>query len=343
MSQARKIESDLSSPQILTERVELVSNRPPLVGIIVVHYQKIEDTLRCLESLRELDYENAFVIVVDSASPNGSGFELRSRFSGMGVEVIISPENLGFAASNNFGIKRAQALGAKYVWLLNADTSTEKNALSELIGKAEAQHDGGAQAGAWGSKILYGNIDGSVNASGKRRIWSAGGFLNLWEQSIKMRGNQELDAGQYDTDDFCDYLPGCSILVSCSVLDSVGYLSEDYFMYFEETDWCSRMRRRGFLMQYVPQSVVYHHFDDSKVQSPFNIYYYNRNSLIFWSRHGGLRRRFTLFASTLFFRLPRVICDYFRAENLQQKSIFRAHLFSALDFICLRFGKRHQF
>ena len=324
---------------VSSDSAEAESSALPLVGIIVVHYQKLEDTLRCLESLKELEYSNAFVIVVDSASPNGSGYVLCDRFNGNGIEVIVTPDNQGFAASNNVGIKRARTLGAEYVWLLNADTSVEKAALNELVMSAERYPN----AGAWGSKILYGETENSADSSPEKRIWSAGGILDFQKQSVQMRGSDELDRGQWDKESSCDYLPGCSMLISCSALNSFGYMPEEYFMYFEETAWCTRMRKLGFDLRYVPQSVVYHHFDDQKTQSPFNIYYYNRNQLIFWFRSGTLQQKLALFFRTLVFRLPRVVADFFRAENQFQRNIFRAHLLSTLDFLGLRRGKRYRF
>lgn len=353
--------SDQNTQAISSNQAEYAVDSLPLVGIVVVHYQKLEDTFKCLASLKGLDYKNSFVILVDSASPNNSGYLLRDKFSKNGVEVIISPENRGFAASNNIGIKRAKSLGAKYFWLLNADTTVEENALTELITRAEQTKN----LCSWGSKILYGDSPASSTASStvsstvssnealsmvssskaieQKRIWSAGGLVDFESQSVHMRGNQELDIGQWDVEDCCDYLPGCSMLVSSEMIDQVGYMREEYFMYFEETDWCARMKNSGFDLRYVPQSVVYHHFDDQKTQSPFNIYYYNRNQGIFWFRNGTGLQKLSLFLRTLFMRLPRVIADFYRAQNPYQKTIFRAHLLSTIDFLGLRHGKRHQF
>ena len=139
----------------------------------------------------------------------------------------------------------------------------------------------------------------------------------------------------------CDYVPGCSLLVHRSVVESVGYIPEDYFMYFEETDWCLRMQNAGLKNVVASGSVVHHHFSDEKMQTPFTVYYYNRNQRIFWSRAtrsrlGAIRARFR----TAFRELPQA----WRAKNAspttEQREIFRAHVQSCVDFLLGRYGKR---
>lgn len=301
----------------------------PAVGIVIVNYNCLSDTVRCLRSLAGLDYPNYFVVLVDNASPDGSGEALKD-YDQQGVRVVCNPENKGFAAGNNVGIHHARLLEAEYVWLLNPDTEVAPNALSELVAVAEQD----PQVAATGSKILYGEDDESTTA----RIWGAGGIVDAKRRQIEMRGNNAVDEGQFDEIDDCGYLPGCSMLVRSSVVSEVGYLPEEYFMYFEETDWCQQMRNSNYLLRYVPKSVVYHHFSDDKMQTAFTVYYYNRNNRLFWSRYSASRLR--IFGATLFRDLPRAMRALVAAQTPEQRRLFFAHAKSCFDFLFGRFGKR---
>lgn len=318
---------------------EQKSNEEALVAVVVVHYQCIEDTLRCVSSLFKLDYENFFTVVVDSASADGSGAKLQSLLSDPSCRVILSPDNSGFAAATNIGIRYAQAAEADFVWLLNPDTEVETGALSALIQRAEEK---GPRA-AFGSKILYGYSVNESAGDSSPKIWGAGGNIDFSAQQVEMYASGEIDSGQCEQLKECGYLPGCSLLVSKHVLDEVGLLPEHYFMYFEETDWCVRMREQGIALWYVPESIVWHYFDDSKMQDPFGVYYYNRNSRIFWSRYCSPKQRVKRWLKTLLRELPQSVRALFHSPDEHHAKIFRAHISSQIDYLLGRQGKRTSF
>ncbi len=301
----------------------------PRIGIVLVNYNCLTDTIRCLDSLSRLDYRNYFVVLVDNASPDGSGEQLKD-FASNTIRIICNPENKGFAAGNNVGIHQARSMGARYIWLLNPDTEVAPDALRALV---EELHTNPVVA-ATGSKILYG--EGTPEKAG--RIWGAGGTVDPQQQQIEMRGNDALDEGQFDVVEDCGYLPGCSILVRTSVIKEIGLLPEEYFMYFEETDWCQRMRKASYRLHYVPSSVVYHHFSDPKMQTAFTVYYYNRNNRLFWWRYSNSKLR--VIRKTLLKELPSALRALFAAESAEHRQLFIAHTKSCLDFLLGRFGKR---
>ena len=277
------------------------------------------------------EYRQFFTVIVDNCSPDGSGPRLAAQFSSTRVHVVCNPENGGFAAGNNVGIKHALAHGAEYVWLLNGDTTVDSQALSALVSAAES-----SKFGAVGSKILYAEGDVPTN-----RIWSAGGKVDRRTHTVSMLRSGESDNAENESVTVCDYVPGCSMLVHRSTVEQVGYIPEDYFMYFEETDWCMRMQAGGFANAIAPASVVYHHFSDHKMQTPFTVYYYNRNQRIFWSRIersfvAAIRRRIY----TLVRELPQAFKAMRAAPTPAQRELFRAHVRSCTDFIFGRYGKR---
>ena len=100
------------------------------VSVIILHYNAVSDTLRCLESLRAIDYSDYEIILIDNASGDDA-LEMVRKYPG--IILIKNEENLGYAGGNNTGIEYALKNGASYVWLLNNDTIVEPNTLRELI------------------------------------------------------------------------------------------------------------------------------------------------------------------------------------------------------------------
>lgn len=299
------------------------------VGTVIVNYNSQKFVEECLTSLRALDFEGRHeIIVVDNQSPDGSGERLRSALDGSGMELLLLKRNDGFAAGCNAGIRVLLQRGAQYIWLLNPDTEVAPEALRSLVDELERAQD----CGAAGSKIYY--------AGSPPRIWSAGGSIDSAQMQIQMRGNGEADSPRWNAPTDCDYLPGCSMLIRAEVFRTVGLLPEEYFMYFEETDWCCRARARGFRLRYVPQSVVVHKFADEKMGTPFTVYYYNRNRYLFWSRWATKLSRLRLPLTVLFRDLPRARAALKASVTEQQRELFLAHLRSCKDYLLRRFGRQ---
>ena len=306
-------------------------NAAPRVAIVIVnysaaHYSSEAPLMRCLKSLRTLSYPNYFVVIIDNASPDGSGERLLSRVRSPGVEVILNPENRGFGAACNVGMKYATVRGAEFLWLLNPDTAVESETLTSLV--ASSIRGRGAVCG---SKVLYGDPD-------IERVWSAGGEVDFHSQQVSMRGWNEIDDGRFDEERDCAYLPGCSLFVPRAVLDVVGYMPEEYFLYFEETSWCTEMRKLGVALRYTPESVVRHFFDDPKMSTPQTVYYYNRNERLFFYRYGSAKQRIKLMLKTMLRDIPRASFALFSAKERGQRAVFRAQRRAYWDFVFGRVG-----
>ena len=307
------------------------------VGIVIVNYNCQADTLRCVESVRSQHYPNYFIVLVDSRSPDGSGERLRNLLEPTGVRFVQSAENSGFAHACNLGMCIARTMGAELLWLLNPDTSVEPDALSNLVTQAQRFPD----VAAFGSKILYGDTQPTVPSGAEaKRVWGVGGVVDLQHRTVAMIGSGEQDRSQWGDTFECDYIPGCSLMLRKDVLSQVGYMPEEYFMYFEETEWCMQMKRCGLTLMCVPSSVVYHHFDDAKLQRAFGVYYYNRNALLFWYRRMSRRNKYLLVLKTLFQTFPRALRALYLAPDSELQAVYRAHVVSNLDFLRGKFGRR---
>lgn len=210
----------------------------PLVCIVTLNWRGADDTLACVESLRLLTYPNYRVLVVD----NGSGDDSVVRIADAcpDVDLLETGANLGFAGGCNVGIRSALALGAEYVWLLNSDTRVDPQALAAMVELAEA--DPGT--GAVGSLICDSADPGRVLA------WGGG--------RIDLRVGRPCHALAQVADDKLDYLTGASLLLRAEALADVGLLDEGYFLYWEETDLCYRLRARKWRLAVAPGSRVLH-------------------------------------------------------------------------------------
>ncbi|MBB6176095.1 hypothetical protein HNQ82_000906 [Anoxybacillus tengchongensis] len=244
------------------------------VAIIILNWNAYDDTFECLKSLEHLTYPYFHVFLVDNASQDGSFDKLQQDYNDgkfhLPITFIQTGANLGFAGGNNVAIREAHKQGYQYFWLLNNDTVVDPNALTPLVETLEKDK----QVGIVGSKIYY---------YGTNKIWFAGGKVNTWTGTTKHIGIKEEDVGQYDEVKEVDYITGCSLCFRREVLETVGYMCEDYFLYYEETDWNVRSSNRGWKIIYQPSSVIYHKVSSSsggerKSMPPYIAYYDVRNS-----------------------------------------------------------------
>jgi GT2 family glycosyltransferase len=247
----------------------------PQVTVIVLNWNARAITSECLESLRKVTYPDYTVLCVDNGSTDGSIPYMKELHPH--VEFIANTVNLGFAGGNNVGMRSAMEKGSDYVLLLNNDTEVDPNFLSELINVAE----GDPKIGIVGSKICYYDEPG--------RLWFGGGHINFWSGNAHHMGERELDDGRFDRTGDTDYITGCSMLIKRKVLEDIGLLDESYFLYYEDSDFCSRARKRGYRLVYAPASLVLHKVSSTtgKVKD-LQLYYGTRNMLIFEKRNAGL-------------------------------------------------------
>lgn len=219
----------------------------PKVYIILVNWNGWGDTVECLHSLEKLNYPDYSIIVVDNGSTDQSVDEIEHRFPG--ITLLKNSENRGFAGGNNVGIEYALEQKTDYIWLLNNDTVVDRQALSHLVERMEEDQD----IGICGSKLIYYHQRDTIQVL-------AGGSYNKWLSTTNNFGQHqpvEAPVNSRQIEDKLDFVIGASMLVSRRFLDEVGWLSEDYFLYYEEIDWGIRAQPH-FSLGFAPGSVVYH-------------------------------------------------------------------------------------
>jgi len=243
----------------------------PLLFVIVLSNNRLEDTSACLDSLLKNDYGNFKILLLENVSMQDSVAELQSTYPQ--IQVVLLPENLGYAGNNNIGIESALDQGAEWVLVLNNDTVLDPSCLSSLIETGEQDSKNGILG-----PLVYHFDEPNV-------IQSAGGMLGRYWGGIHL-GINELDCGQFNSVKEVDWISGCAILVRRGLIEQAGALDPDYFLYWEETEWCIRANRSGWKILHVPNAKIWHkgvkrNFDPR----PYVTYYMTRNYLFTLAKH----------------------------------------------------------
>lgn len=256
-------------------------NKYPFVSIIFPNFNGKNDTLECIDSLCYLDYpkDKLEVIITDNGSNDGSQVAIKEKFKNISnfgwhkLLLLENKENKGAVEAYNRAIKNAHS-NFNYIWKLDNDVILDNKSLINLVNLAEKN----SKIGILGSKDYYNDE--------KNIIWSAGGKVSYFRGSVKNIGVDEKDNGQYEEMKDTDYVGGCSLLIKKEVINKIGLLDKNYFVYFDETDWCIKASQANYRVVYQPKSIVYHKVSrTTKPNSPFYIYYFTRNNLYFMKKH----------------------------------------------------------
>jgi len=245
-------------------------NSYPLVSIVTVNFNGSEDTCELIESLRLISYPNFEIIVVDNHSENDNPRIIKERFPS--VVLYESNINMGFAGGNNLGIMRARG---EYILLLNNDTIVDKGFLEPLV--AKMQQD--PSIGCVSSKLRF-YYD--------RSVIQFAGYTPIDHRTMRSFaiGYREKDKGQHDADTITPYAHGAAMMVSMKVIREIGIMSYIFFLYYEEADWSYRIKKAGYTIWYVHNSLVYHKESVSVGKlSASKVYYQNRNRIVFMRRN----------------------------------------------------------
>lgn len=242
----------------------------PLVSIITVNYNQSEVTCEFLASMRKATYPAVEIFVVDNASPKDKPDTIKERYP----EIILlkTDVNLGFAGGNNVALEQAQG---KYALFINNDTEVVPGFLEPMVELLENNAD----IGMVSPKIHYFNTPNTFQFAG---------FTPLSPITIRNYaiGFGETDQGQYDYTRETGSIFGAAMLVPMRVIAEVGMMADIFFLYYEEHDWASRIKRAGYKIFYDGRSKVLHKESISTVKnSPFQIYYINRGRFLFARRN----------------------------------------------------------
>jgi GT2 family glycosyltransferase len=288
----------------------------PKVSVIILNWNGWRDTLECLESLYQIEYDNYEVILLDNGSVDSSLQEIRKyvenkrsvesknlrnpthaplellEYTKLQAEkldssahrassnrrliLIKNDKNYGFAEGNNIGIRFALRAHNPDYILLLNNDTVVDRFFLKELVEAAERDD---KIGFVGPKIYYYDYHERSDV-----INVAGSYLDMLRGNPARVGSGEIDRGQYDKTVQVDYVEGSCLLIKKDVLDKIGLLNSKYFAYWEETDLCRRGSKAGYKSIYCHSSKIWHKIK-SQSPNPKIIYYLSRNKLWFMKEH----------------------------------------------------------
>jgi GT2 family glycosyltransferase len=274
----------------------------PLISIITVNYNQPEATIALLKSI-EVHYSNMplEVILVD----NGSTMNCELTFIKHRKDIIFirSEKNLGFAGGNNLGLKAAKG---DFLFFVNNDTEFLPGLLEELSGAIVAD----PSIGIISPKILY--FD-------EPDVLQYVGFTNMNYYTCRnfCIGQFEKDLGQYDNLlRETGFAHGAAMMVSKSALEAAGPMAENFFLYYEEMDWCERIRSAGYKVYVNTRASIFHKESLSVGKnSALKEYFMNRNRILFIRKNADFFHRLFFYLYFITFVTPRNILKYLKEGN----------------------------
>lgn len=267
----------------------------PLVSIITVNYNELEVTCELLDSIRRNSYSNMEVIVVDNASKANPVFYLNKNYPE--VKVIRSGRNLGFAGGNNLGIEASKG---EYLFFVNSDAELTDGVIETLLALFERN----PKLGIVSPLLCYHN----ENPENEVDIIQYAGTTPVHPLTARNEtlGELEEDHGQYREALPTAYVHGAAMMTTREVLNKAGRMSERFFLYYEELDWCEKIRRAGFEIYIEPNAKIYHKesISVSKINT-LKTYYLNRNRILFMRRNKSALELAAFILFLIFATIPK--------------------------------------
>lgn len=244
------------------------------LSVIIISYNEKELLKKCLRSVLLSQTDFSFeVIVTDSGSVDGTAAMVREEFPH--VRLLDNQKNLGFSKGNNVAIKIATG---RLVLLLNADTEIRPDTLDLSVKYMDAHPD----VGAMGGKVLL--ATGELDPSARRKFPNpVNSFLRLF--GLKKLSDYNINA-PIDEEMEVDAIMGAYFMTRRDVIDRVGMLDEEFFMYGEDLDWCWRIKKAGYKIMYYPAAEIIHYKYGASKSIPFRTIGWAHDAMkIFYRKH----------------------------------------------------------
>ncbi|MCB9076482.1 MAG: glycosyltransferase family 2 protein [Anaerolineaceae bacterium] len=278
--------------------------------------------IRCLPTLFSQDYPHFEVIVIDNGSTDGLADWLRADYPQ--VTLIPNGENLGYCTATNQGIAASRG---EYIIVLDDDTVLEPGFLSAMVAAAQSADDIGMVA----SQIVLDHAPGLIDSAGIEVDWAG----LAWNRHI---GQPAANEPAEPVEVFGP--AGAGGLYARRMLDQIGWLDEDYFIYYDDSDIAWRGQRAGWRCLYAPQAKVRHvHSATSGKWSPFKTYLLGRNKLWTMIKNYPLNSFLLYLPVILAYEIAAIFYSIF---ILRSTAALRGRL-AALKRINLPLAKRRQF
>lgn len=256
------------------------------IGLVTVLYKCDEVLPDFFKSISIQTHTDYILYLVDNSASEATDLMISrclTEYPVTAYKHIKTGGNLGVAAGNNTGIKLSLADNCDHVLILNNDIEIEQaHMFSQLVSLADEKGEAMIVP-----KIYY---------YGENKLWMAGGYMDEWRALGVHYGMDKEDGPAYNVAKHCTYSPTCFMLVKKEVFEKNGIMDEKYFCYYDDTDFVLRATRLGYRIFYDPSLVLLHKVSSSVgTNSPFYVYYSNRNKIYFIRKNfRGFRRWFAL-------------------------------------------------
>lgn len=223
------------------------------LSIIIISYNTKELTLDAVKSvLRDRSVERKEIIIVDNHSSDGSQGEIKKLSQKhKNVKGIFNSKNLGFSRANNQGINIAKG---KYILLLNSDTVIKKGVLYKSLKFADSREG----VGVVGAKLL--NPDGTLQESCFNLPTIKRAVMQYW---LRKSSSLNKYSPKSEKPVRVEAVVGAAMLLSPQAISRVGGLDERYFFFYEDLDYCRKVRKAGLSVYYLPSFEVVHYHGSS--------------------------------------------------------------------------------
>lgn len=280
------------------------------ISIISINFNQPALTEDFLSSVATVcTYPNLEIIIVDNGSSTDPCPAWREKYPR--IRFIRSEKNLGFAGGNNLAIREAKG---EYLFLVNNDTEFSRGLIEKLADVLNQN----PEVGIVSPKIRYFDKPDAIQYAG----YTA---MNYNTGRNKCIGQFEKDRGQYDhSKGPTAYIHGAAMMFRRELTEKADLMNESFFLYYEEMDWCERIKRSGYQIWIEPQALIYHKESISVGhKSALKEYYMTRNRILFIRRNAPALSRIIFFFHFVFLVSPRNILSYIFQGRMDLLKAFR--------------------
>jgi len=240
-----------------------------LISIIIVNYNVSKYLKSCIDSIYESDITSPFeIIIIDNNSTEALDFDILSNNKKNKIKFIKLDNNLGFAGAVNYAINKSSG---SEILLLNPDTLVEKNVIQFLTNYIIDNNE----VGVVGCKVVF--PSGEYQLSSKRHFPTIGIVLTkVFKLNILFSKNKYFGKYNYtylDHNNFAyvDSISGACMMFRKDVFEDIGQFDEDFFLYFEDTDFCYRALKKQYKVVYNPGCKIVHYKRESFKNSNLSV------------------------------------------------------------------------
>ena len=247
------------------------------IAVIILSYNGQGYFPDLFKSLKQQTLKSSQVVIVDNNSTDDSVDYIRKNFPE--ATLIVSKKNTGFAKGNNIGIKEALKNNPDYIFMLNQDTVCDSKCL-EILAEEASSCD---KLFACQPLIMCWPKKNLIQTSGNKMHFLGFGYSGNYKKEVSDRVVKGLDRNPF-------YLSGAAMFIDVNILNKVGLLDEDFFLYHEDTDLCLRAKFLGYKLKLIPGAIIYHKYTEAISKNRW-----------FWSE------RNRLLSLLKFYKLPTLI------------------------------------